>query len=529
MALINFIDKITTITASWLNLVDNFVNGSGTPPNARTAAEIAAGVTPTNFAYPPGHVFRYGALGNGVANDTVAISNALLAAAAALNANQVGLGTATARVYLPSGNYITSATLNRPAGVYIVGDGPEATSITANGNFPIIATTGTSSNVLNRGGVQNMCLNGTWGANNANTNSIGISESWTNRSIHRDVRFHGCFQGFYGLALWQVVWDNLQADGQGTQQNNVGFFLDQLPTTFPSGTSNSVKASGCVAQNVATVGFQLKNPNGSFFVSCEAMNGVVGFDIGNTSAGCYPCQFAQFVNCTSDTNSGNGWQIRQGNNASPCTYIQLANCWGSTHGQNGFFLSGCAYINLCNLQSGNNQQSAVVLSSCQYCEVTSSEFQQNNQSNVNNIGDIVISGGSFNYISGNTSNMAFASSPSLLETNATNSNTIVDNRLFQSATIIGANTFAARNQGYRTENIGVATILAASTSIVVNHGLAITPALDSILVTPQSTWGTTTAWWVSNPTSTQFTINCNPAPGGGGLEFNWRINLNKTY
>jgi Pectate lyase superfamily protein len=427
------------------------------PNSGATQQEIGLLIYPTlstetgvsNNAYPWGHAFRYGATGNGVTNDAPAIANALLSAAASLNANQVGRGGGTGRVYLPSGNYLTTATLNRPAGVYLVGDGPECTSITASGNYPIIATTGSSSNVLNRGGVQGICLNGTWGTNNANTASIGISESWTNRSIHRDVRFHGCYQGFYGLALWQVVWDNLHADGAGTQQNDFGFYLDQLPTTFPAGTSNAVKAIHCVAQNTGTAGFKLLNPNGSFFASCEAMNGVTGWDIGNhTASGFYPCEFVQFVNCTADTNSANGWQIQQGSNATSPTYIQLANCWGSTHGQYGFYLNGCKYINISNPQSGNNTQGAVLISQSQYCSVIGGEFQSNNQGNQAGIGDIWIAGGSYNVVMGNTSNMANSASPSVLESASTNNNLITKNNLFQGATIIGSASKVTDNQGY---------------------------------------------------------------------------------
>jgi hypothetical protein len=44
----------------------------------RTAAEIAASVTPTNYAYPPGDVRRYGAVGDGSTSDTTAFTNALL-------------------------------------------------------------------------------------------------------------------------------------------------------------------------------------------------------------------------------------------------------------------------------------------------------------------------------------------------------------------------------------------------------------------------------------------------------------------
>jgi hypothetical protein len=43
----------------------------------RTAAEIAAGVTPTDTSYPAGDVRRYGAVGDGVADDTAAITAAL--------------------------------------------------------------------------------------------------------------------------------------------------------------------------------------------------------------------------------------------------------------------------------------------------------------------------------------------------------------------------------------------------------------------------------------------------------------------
>jgi len=43
----------------------------------RTAAEIAAGVTPTDTSYPAGDVRRYGAVGNGVATDYSSVVNAI--------------------------------------------------------------------------------------------------------------------------------------------------------------------------------------------------------------------------------------------------------------------------------------------------------------------------------------------------------------------------------------------------------------------------------------------------------------------
>lgn len=42
-----------------------------------TTQESSAGVTPTNYAYPPGYPRRYGALGNGTTNDTAALTTCI--------------------------------------------------------------------------------------------------------------------------------------------------------------------------------------------------------------------------------------------------------------------------------------------------------------------------------------------------------------------------------------------------------------------------------------------------------------------
>jgi parallel beta-helix repeat protein len=74
----------------------------------------------------------------------------------------------------------------------------------------------------------------------------------------------------------------------------------------------------------------------------------------------------------------------------------------------------------------------------------------------------------------------------------------------------GPNTIVKDNiiNNYLTENSGVATISAGSTSVTVNHSLPCTPS--KVLITPL--YQPSGNLWVSNITSTSFTINISTAP-----------------
>ena len=88
----------------------------------RTAAEIAASVVPSNYAYPVGDPRRYGATGDGVTNDAAAVQ-------AALNV----LGVTGGTLKLPSGlTFLCTANLNVPVGTATAVD-VEGSSWTAGG------------------------------------------------------------------------------------------------------------------------------------------------------------------------------------------------------------------------------------------------------------------------------------------------------------------------------------------------------------------------------------------------------------
>ncbi len=75
----------------------------------RTAAEIAAGVTPVNYAYAPGHLYRYG---TNIEGGTTDMSSALQTA---LDSNS--------EVFIPIGTHLIDTTINVPASVRITGEG----------------------------------------------------------------------------------------------------------------------------------------------------------------------------------------------------------------------------------------------------------------------------------------------------------------------------------------------------------------------------------------------------------------------
>lgn len=76
----------------------------------------------------------------------------------------------------------------------------------------------------------------------------------------------------------------------------------------------------------------------------------------------------------------------------------------------------------------------------------------------------------------------------------------------------------------RTKNLGTATVTNGNTSVAVSHGLRSTPALTNISVTPTNNMGSATHYWITNPTSTQFTINVDQDPGGDAT-FAWQADL----
>lgn len=81
----------------------------------RSNAEISADVTPSNYAYPPVDVRRYGAVGDGVASDSAAF-------AAAMSVAAQGGGN----VFVPAGSYRIKSELAFPDNYMVIGEGKKS-------------------------------------------------------------------------------------------------------------------------------------------------------------------------------------------------------------------------------------------------------------------------------------------------------------------------------------------------------------------------------------------------------------------
>ena len=86
----------------------------------------------------------------------------------------------------------------------------------------------------------------------------------------------------------------------------------------------------------------------------------------------------------------------------------------------------------------------------------------------------------------------------------------------------GAGNVISQNTGYKTENRGTATILAGNTSVVVLHGLSITPDASRLAITCLSDIGTASKFYATTPNSTQFSIGINAAQASD-KNFAWQV------
>jgi acyl-coenzyme A thioesterase PaaI-like protein len=452
----------------------------------------------------------FGAVGNGIADDTAAIQ------AAIDYVNSLGGG----KVSLPAGIFkITSSILlTSRQGIHLTGDGPRATQLKCTSNCPVIAMNGSLSDVVNSTGISNMTIRGN---SNILSNSHGISISWTNSCYIHDLVIFGCYNGLDLIHNWQTDIRNIRIYGAGVDKTHVGVYMAESGTPI----DNAITAHNISVQN-SDYGFVIINGQGSKFVACEAGGSpmINAWKIGNPT-GTTLCQWIHLVDCLGDSCSDSAWVFAKGT-SSQLSEIQLSNCWAG-NSLNGFYINTGKWIVLSACLSIGNTSNGIVLNNCEEIIISSCILRGNNEHASPSSADIILSGGLYNIITGCTCNSNIAGK-SIIELNNTDTNSIIGNNLFQGVTLIGLHTQVSRNVAFRTEACGTVDILSGNTSVTVPHSLGCTPPIQAINVTRKTGGGVSTTFWINNLTTTTFDLNVDVAPGVA-IGFYWNIANSKIW
>lgn len=282
--------------------INGSVTSGGIGPPGPTGPQGATGATgatgpqgPTGDIAGYFNVVSYGAIGNGIADDTAAIGRAITAAIAA------GGGT----VFLPTGTYLTSSALVPATGISLLGEGSEASVI----NQSSTTADGIDANDAASVSIQGLLIEGP-----GSGSGVGIAMGWTSAGNvpfldFKDVKVHNF--GSDGIAIETPIvstFNNVVSKGNGGYGFN--FYHAGTSCTFIScWAEDNVQAGyhfyesiymtliGCAADGNG-MGYLVENAQSVHFAGCGAESQLVGsgdwdgtsFKISNSSAcGLYNC------------------------------------------------------------------------------------------------------------------------------------------------------------------------------------------------------------------------------------------------
>lgn len=380
----------------------------------------------------------FGAVGDGVTDDTAAIQAAIDSGAPyIINAN-TGI-----QVLFPAGNYrITgSIILTGRHGVHLVGEGARVTQVTATGDFPVFFNDSlTGAQVLGATAIQSMTIRG--GGNN-NPNAHGIYTEWANGCIMRDLYFFGCRRGIYmnhvnNMALYDIV-----MGGAGPDSNYIGVYIGETNTV--EGVDNGVLAVNVTAANCIDVAWRVVCSQGCIFQGCIGNASTVGWSIGSPSAGGLTSEWGMWSDCHADSNSSDGWQIVRGSASAKISQCQFNNCWSGNNGGWGMILWGVKNVNVSNFSSNYNYAGSILLRESDHIAITGLVSYENNRFNGSQNDDVRILNSQSNTLVGAVMSTGNSGSKSVFEDNDCDYNVISSCVGNNGARIVGANSVNSSN------------------------------------------------------------------------------------
>lgn len=493
------------------------------------SAAVIASLAKADTALQPGssngtykNVKDYGAVGNGVADDTAAIQ-------AAINTCASG-GT----VYLPAGQYKTTAQINIPYnGVQLIGDSSSGTVIRP-------ATVGQNVFAMEK-------------PLNASIEYCSIRHM----RIEPTAQVNRCLiiNNHYWCMVEDVVFAGSHNVGIEVYRGSVAYNL-----VFKDVLVNSSTENGCIlgftntglVQNVIMLNacFNGSAGNGLAIYQCGGLLWINGETLG-CNVGMYvrPGNATEWVkglyiaNVFFDTTTSDCVQLFIGSNVGNIiNYCTFTNCsFNASVNANGVNIAGVVSRigNISNISFVGchwtiNKLNGVYATFCTKLAFTACHFISNNIAaaagthglSLDRVDGAQVIGGA----SGPSSEFPTASQKYgvAIGTLATNVSVIgMDVRGNVTGGILDGSKVASvkDNPGHKTYARGIASIGTGASSVVINHGLAIRP--PDLFVRLQALTNPATVgggqMYATNLTATQFTANISAAVSAGTLYFFWEI------
>lgn len=467
------------------------------------------------------NVMSYGAVGDGVADDTAAIQ-------AAINACTIG-GT----VYIPAGTYKTTAVLTIAVnGVQILGDGSKATDIkpatVAQDVFSFVkagssieycsirhlrieptALVGTAIKVTNH---YWMMVEDVVIAGNHNIGLDILRGSVAYNLVLKDVLVNtstlvGCRLGYSGTgALQNVIMSNACFNGSagyGLAVYSCGGLLWSNGETLGCNVDMYVRPGNSTEWvkgiYVTNVFFDTSNS--------DTLQLFIGTNVGNV------LNYCTFTNCSFNASvAGNGINIG-GYSARPgnITNLSFVGCHFTINGKNGIYI---------------NYAKRIDIMACHFISNNITNDSGSHGVSIDHADSVRVIGGA----SGPTDEFATNRQKSGVAVGTLATNVIingVDVRGNVTKGILDGSGAAIIRDciGFKTFNRGIGNLGTGVSTVVINHGLGVQPpdvfVLVQALTNPATVGGG--QLYATNITATQFTVGVTTAITTGSLYFYWQI------
>lgn len=448
-----------------------------------------------------------GAVGDGSTDDTAAI-NVAIAIAQSMVASRFMNGVT---VFFPRGAYkITSTLLITSSNVALAGESPSSAMLYApSANFDLVHFDG-STLALYSVGVRNLRI---YTPGNT-TAGCHIRARRCINSMFESVQCIGWYDGIISDGCAKTYFNNIIL----SQQNRTNGTTLRYAFDFAS----TVENNSDVHVSNYQINYDDVNHTATYTVSIRGADGIYfsnGHQFGGTllQPSSTTCASVLWSNIYFDTSSVSN--VRFDGTSSSYRTFKFSNCYLRDSNGSAIQFNAASTISRVNLAActftTHRLYGVDCTSTVDDLVINGGLFVDCNQDNTAGVGDIRVSGKATitggRHVGGGAAgtaiNLNASSSSCVVE-----GNSLVDSTAGTKISNSGTGNRIRGNPGFATKNYGQATLTNPATTVVVNHGLAVTPSIGHIRLTFNDASAGVTRMWPSTITSTQFTINVNATP-----------------